>query len=461
MKGSRTFRREFAVLAVILFMGVFISAGFACAKQTASLGHKTEKMFSPFVRVATVDAVFNDDGTVNEWQSYVKGQAIGTAIATYIALSNEAFTLGFPSDWIVAGDSVLTVPSKQQVTKPDGTKTVKKVQVIEICNKAYAQKALGVVPIIADVPDSAIPNGFIHAPALPCEISVHFEGDQIHINMLNAEAIFTLFFTDVVTSDLMLDPEFKEQMQILTEAVKSEMSAMIYAALDANTIAFNFTDDMAGPVYRNIGDAVSTVAHTENQSPYVHFVYSKEDGSFFSKEELAAIAATVTMTLTYEGQEGVTAGVHEEELESMLSTYDGKSSSWRAARDIPLGMPDGSKVVEPCSPTYAKEAIDTTRLDHASALPCEIAFRLINGDSELLVSYLDPNFMFGVMFNDMSDEEIADFGDIPAVVLDDLQMIVNYSLENDLQGIVLDGGVQVFYDMLLGDGFVGVANNCK
>ena len=112
-------------------------------------------------------------------------------------------------------------------------------------------------------------------------------------------------------------------------------------------------------------------------------------------------------------------------------------------------MPDGSKVVEPCSPTYAKEAIGTTRLDHASALPCEIAFRLINGGSDLLVSYLDPNFMFGVMFSDMSDEEITAFGDIPAVVLDDLQKIVNYSLENDLQDIVLGGGEQVFYDMLL------------
>jgi len=456
MRGKKTFTKKIAVLAATLFMGVFINSGSACAKQKVSFAHETEKMFSPFVRVATVDAVFNDDGTVNEWASYNKGQAVGSAISAYITLNDEAVTLDFPSDWVVAGDTVLNVPSKQQVTKPDGTKTVKKIQVIEICNKAYAQKALGAAPIT----DSAIPNGFIHAPALPCEISVHFEGDKIHVYMLNAEAIFTLFFTDVVTSDLMLDPEFREQMQLLTAAVKSEMRDMIYAALGANTIAFSATDDMVGPVYRNIGDAVSTVAHTENQSPYVHFVYSKDkekDDTPFSKEELAAIAATVTETLTYEGQNGITAGAHEEELENILSTYNGKSSSWRAARAIPLGMPDGSKVVEPCSPTYAKEAIGTSRLDHAPALPCEIAFRLINGGTELLVSYLDPNFMFGVMFSDMSDEEIAAFGDIPAVVLDDLQKIVNYSLENDL-GIALDAGEQVYYDMLLGDGFVGVAN---
>jgi hypothetical protein len=68
--------------------------------------------------------------------------------------------------------------------------------------------------------------------------------------------------------------------------------------------------------------------------------------------------------------------------------------------------------------------------------------------------------MFGVMFSDMSDEEIAAFGDIPAVVLDDLQKIVSYSFENDLD-IALDAGEQVYYDMLPGDGFVGVANKRK
>ena len=441
----------------IAFIAVAALLVTVCTMSSAAAKHQS---FSPFVRVAAVDAVLNEDGTVNEWASYVKGQAIGSAIAAYITLTDEALILGFPSDWVVAGDTVLNVPSKQQVSKPDGTKTVKKIQVIEICNKAYAKKALGAAPILADDPDSAIPNGFIHAPALPCEISVHLEGDKIHVYMLNAEAIFTLFFTDVVTSDLMLDPEFREQMELLTGAVKSEMRAMIYAALAANGTAFSETDDMAGPVYKNIGDAVSTVAHTVNQSPYVHFAYSKVNGDTFSPAELAAIAATVTATLTYEGQDGVTAGVHEEELENILSTYNGKSSSWRAARAIPLGMPDGSKVVEPCSPTYAKEAIGTSRLDHAPALPCEIAFKLINGGTELLVSYLDPNFMFGVMFSDMSDEEIAAFGDIPAVVLDDLQKIVTYSFENDL-GIALTGGEQVYYDMLLGEGFVGVHNKRK
>ena len=454
MRG-KTFMRKIAVLAAALFIAIFINTGYACAKHQA---------FSPFVRVATADAVFNDDGTVNDWQSYVKGQAIGSAISASIALTDEAGVLGFPSNWVVAGDTILNVPSKQKVTKPDGTTTVKKIQVIEICNKAYAKKALGAAPILPDDPDSAIPNGFIHAPALPCEISVHFEGDKIHVYMLNAEAIFTLFFTDVVTSDLMLDPWFKEQMQLLTAAVKSEMRGMIYAALAANATAFTETDDMAGPVYRNIGDAVSTVAHTVNQSPYVHFAYSKFDGETFSKEELATIAKTVTNTLTYEGQVEIDENGDEIDVPVGkhpgidLSTYNGKSSSWRAARAIPLGMPDGSKVVEPCSPTYAKEAIGTTRLDHAPALPCEIAFRLINDGTELLVSYLDPNFMFGVMFSDMSDEEIAAFGDIPAVVLDDLQKIVTYSLEIDLEDIALDAGEQVYYDMLLGDGFHGAKN---
>ena len=114
---------------------------------------------------------------------------------------------------------------------------------------------------------------------------------------------------------------------------------------------------------------------------------------------------------------------------------------------ILLAMPGGNFVVEACSPTYAKLAISSTRLDHAPALPCEIAFKAINGGTELLVSYLDPNFMFDIMFADMTDVEKEALGNLPGVVLKDLQNIVNYSFENDLD-ILLSNGMQVEYDML-------------
>jgi len=396
-----------------------------------------DKSFAPFERVATLDVVYNDDGTINDWASYVKGQEVGVAITNFIANTNEATELGYPTDWIVAGDAMLDIPSMQKVVKPDGTKIAKKVQVIEICNKAYAQKALGVTEII---PGVKLPNGYIHAPALPCEISVHYDGDKIHVNMLNAQAIFTLFFTDVVTSELMLDPAFAEQMENLTVAVKSEMRGMILAGLAGydDTVV---TADMAGPIYKTVGDAVSAVAHTLNQSPYVHYTYAKADGTALTGSELGAIVTAVTNTMTINGTD--TAGDHDDELDALLSA----GSLWRAARALPLGLPDGSKVVEPCSPTYAKMAISTDRLDHAPALPCEIAFRVQDG--QLMVSYLDPNFMFDIMFGDMSDEEKVALGDLPGTVLNDLQTIVDYTIENKLGGLVLNGAERVYYDMLL------------
>ena len=183
-----------------------------------------DKSFSPFLRVATLDAV-TVDGEIDEVATYKKGKAVADAIARYIDQNNEAETLGLPSNWILAGAdkdplsddvaaAILNVPSKLRIDSsiPMSSTNNRKIAIVEICNKAYASKALGVVDIIEGV---KIPNGFIHAPALPCEISVHNEGDKIHVNMLDAQAIFTLFFTDVVTSELMLDPDFAEQMNML------------------------------------------------------------------------------------------------------------------------------------------------------------------------------------------------------------------------------------------------------
>jgi hypothetical protein len=453
---EKTFTRKIAVLAAALFIAIFINTGYACAKPQS---------FSPFERVATLAPVLNDDGTLNEVATYAKGKAVGKAIARYIDLTNEKDVLGFPSNWIVAdadkdnpltaenentddgADAILQIPSKLKIDStldPSPTNT-RKISVIEICNKAYASKALGVVDIIPGVP---IPDGFIHASALPCEISVHNNLDgSIDVMMLNAEAIFTVFFTDVVTSELMLDPDFAEQMMMLPGAVKGEMREMITSAIsDYTDYDFEITADMAGPIFKNVGDVVSDVAQTLNQSPYVHFSYVKPDGSAFKTAEVKAITQTIMNTMSLHGEDG--AGTHDEELDALLSP----SSAWRSARHTPLGMPGANFVIEACSPKYAKMAISTDRLDHAPALPCEIALKAINGGTELIISFLDPNFMFDLMFKDMSDEEREAMLaiDLPGTVLNDLQTIVNYSFENDLEHIVLDGGEQVYYDMLPG-----------
>ena len=180
------------------------------------------------------------------------------------------------------------------------------------------------------------------------------------------------------------------------------------------------------------------------------------------------VAQTIINTMTIHGTKVTnsdgdlifpTAGFHEDELEADLT--DG--SLWRSARHEPLGLPgiaDGDTraknwVIEACSPFYAKKAL-STGLHHATALPCEIAVQIIDNDENpgaeaLVVSYLDAHFMFGAMFSDMTAEEMDKYAEVPTDVMDDLEAIVEYSLENDLpgEGIVLAPGFTLIdYDML-------------
>ena len=141
------------------------------------------------------------------------------------------------------------------------------------------------------------------------------------------------------------------------------------------------------------------------------------------------------------------AGEHAEDLESILSP----GSSWRSARPTPLPLPGFNFVIEACSPKYAKMAM-STGLHHVTALPCEITVQVIDqdptvtGKETLVVSYLDPHFMLGALFADISEAEQQAFEDenIPGEIMDDLQDIVAAALE----GYDLSTGVPITYDML-------------
>ncbi len=143
------------------------------------------------------------------------------------------------------------------------------------------------------------------------------------------------------------------------------------------------------------------------------------------------------------------AGTHPWDVDSILS----EGSSWRSARHEPLGLPgtpEKNWVIEACSPKYAKMAMGTG-MYHATALPCEIAVQRVDldgdaGTESLVISYLDPFFMFGAMFSDMSDEEKAALGDVPGYIIDDLQFIVKHAL--DTSGTELNEGVPISYTML-------------
>ena len=83
--------------------------------------------------------------------------------------------------------------------------------------------------------DLSVVNGYSHAPALPCQLSTWNDDEHIYVDMLDPNAIFTLFFTDVFLSNEMTDPAFAEGISSLPPVVKSEIKTVVYNALDGAT----------------------------------------------------------------------------------------------------------------------------------------------------------------------------------------------------------------------------------
>ncbi|MFV9616833.1 MAG: DUF302 domain-containing protein, partial [Gammaproteobacteria bacterium] len=327
---------------------------------------------------------------------------------------------------------------------------VKKANIIEFCNSHYAKMALGVDPItgVKGEPDAKyVVNGYSHATALPCELATWNDDKNIYVDMLDPNAIFSIFFTDVLISAEMQDPEFAAAITALPVAVKSEIKAVVSNALVVAGIKFNTHDKAMGPEYKTVEDIFEVVAASPNKSPYMHVAYTKRDGGTFEAGETSAVAMAIIEAMSIHGEDD--AGTHDWDVESILS--DG--SSWRSARHEPLGLPgtpEKNWVIEACSPKYAKMAMGTG-MHHATALPCEIAVQRVDRDGDgstesLVISYLDPFFMFGAMFSDMSEEDMAALGDVPGYIIDDLQFIVKHAL--DTSDTELNSGVQFWYTML-------------
>ncbi|MBB1075102.1 DUF302 domain-containing protein [Rhodoferax sp. 4810] len=419
--------------------------------------------FTPFTQIATVPAVWTN-GQVDAVATNTRAIEVAQAIAEFIAQTDES-TLGLAaSNWVVGGApegeaandtaaihaAILEIPTPQPIdpNQPVSTTNTKKVHIVEACNQAFASKALGVTPVIGDM---IVANGYLHATALPCEIAVYADAYDIKIEMLNAEAIFSLFFTDVLFGQQMQNPEFAGALQQLPAQVNQELPAIVHHALTAANIGYWPENWSKGPWFKTDSpwDIVHAVLATPYNSPYIHLTYTRANGDAtpFTNDDVANIANLITATLTVNGATG--AGVHDAALDALLST----GSSWRAARPTPLSLPGNVKLIEACSPTYAKMAM-STGLHHATALPCEIAIAKTPDGSQLVVSYLDPHFMFNALFSDafgnMSAEELTAFATLPGIVLNDLVAIVSYALDVKLPqyGLQLSRPTIAHYDML-------------
>ena len=428
---------------------------------------------TPFSRVAKVPVV-KVKGQIDYKATYAKARAASVAIATYVARLKEADMLGSDVikgiDWKLGGTSeeclntlvcsdeeidhnVIAIPSPDPIDPTDATyvetgvvtpANTKKGNVIEFCNKKYASMAMGVDPIIGD---KKVINGWAHAPALPCEVSVWNDDQHIYVDMLDPSAIFTLFFSDVLFSADMQDPAFAEALYAMPPQVKAEIVAIIHAALSEFDPDTKAMDQKVGPVYNSIEDIITAVDASPLDSPYLHMVYTKQDGGIFTDAESKKVAQTIINTMSIHGN--ADAGTHPTVINSDGDTLDSilsPKSSWRSARTAPITIPGKNHIIEACSPKYAKMAMGTG-LDHVNALPCEITVKTIDGGNKLVISYLDPYFMLGALFADISDEDKAKFGAIPGLINDDLQNIVKAALDVNL-GITLNAPQRKVINML-------------
>ncbi len=436
--------------------------------KTQGFGH-----ISPFSRVARLPVV-RGEGGIDYKATYAKARAASVAIATYVARTKEAEKLGENIiqgiDWKLGGTSkkchktrkcgdeeinhsVLRIPSPNPIDPTDAVYVQKgvvtkantrKANVVEFCNKKYAGMAMGVKPIIGT---RKITNGYMHATALPCEVSVWNDDKHIYVDMLDPSAIFTLFFSDVLFSKDMQDPAFADALNAMPPQVKSEIVAIIYAALKEFDPKMEAVDKHIGPDYRSIKDVIDVVKSSPLKSPYRHMTYTKQDGAKFTETESEKVAQTIIDTLSIHGRAG--AGKHPTVINEKGDTLDSilsPKSSWRSARSAPITLPGKNHIIEACSPKYAKMAMGTG-LYHVNALPCEISVKIIDGGNKLVLSYLDPAFMLNALFADISAADQAKFGNIPGVINKDLQKIVKAALGVNL-GIKLNQPEQLVINML-------------
>lgn len=456
-------------------LGLAMSLGMPSA--IAGNGNDDFATVTPYNRIARLPVVKDANDQVDHVATYAKVKAAALALARYVALNKDVDVLGDNvikgTDWVLGGTSatcrstrtctdteiskaIIEIPSPQPINPNDATyvstgvvteANTKKASVLDFCNEHFAKMALGVSPIVGD---KKIVNGYSHTPALPCEVSVWNDDKHIYVDMLDPNAIFSLFFTDVLFSADMADPAFAEAISNLPPQVKSEIRAVVLHAMNEFDAKTKTVDKQLGSKFKNMDEVIEVVYNSPYQSPYLHMGYTKTDGTAFTAANSLAVTQAIINTMSVNGTP--TAGQHPTIIDGVpLDSILSPGSSWRSAKATPMTLPGSNHVIEACSPKYAKMAMGTG-LHHVTALPCAITVQIIdrdgNGSTETLaISYLDPAFMMSAMFGDITEEEKIAFEPIPGLIMGDLQKVVRAALEVN-SGITLNDGTRIQYNML-------------
>ncbi|MDD2790593.1 MAG: DUF302 domain-containing protein [Sulfurimonas sp.] len=396
------------LLGSLVLSSIFLVGFMGCGDDSTATAAPAaaEATISPYERIAVLSGTWTDV------------PALANTIATYVVTTDENVTLGYPTNWVVAGanpastDSVTGLPEAYEeadllpipgmgVATSTGTS-----RVIELCNGAYATQATN--------------TGRFHGSALPCEVSVHSDGTNIYVDMLDADAIFSVFFAD-------LNDTQKAGLQSVASKVKSEIRGMVIAALNDNSEVYTPSTLAMGPKW-----TAADIERLSYKNPYIVYSYTKSSGAFIKGTDDKALAQEIIDVL---GTATATADTNIQQ--GLLS--DG--SAWRSGRLSPLAIP-GVFVVEACSPKYASMA---TKLgnEYITALPCEITVYVDENDDTnqtLSISFLNPNFMFNTMFEGAVEKALGSgvltkddailYSTLADKVFADLKMIVDQALHN-------------------------------
>jgi uncharacterized protein (DUF302 family) len=458
-------------------LGLAMTLGMPSA--IAGNGNDEFATVTPYSRIARLPVVKDANDQVDPVATYAKVKAAALALANYVALYRDSTVLGTSvikgDDWVLGGTSlncrknpgttctadeikkaIVEIPSPEPINPADPTylstgvvteANTKKASVLDFCNEHYAKQALGVSPIVGT---QKVVNGYSHTPALPCEVSIWNDSEHIYVDMLDPNAIFSLFFTDVLFSANMADPDFASAIADLPPQVKSEIRAVVLHAMNEFDAQTKTVDKALGQKFLNMDQVVDVVANSPYQSPYLHMGYTKTDGGAFTSIDSTNVTQAIINTLSINGQTG--AGTHSTVIDGVtLDSILSPGSSWRSAKATPMTLPGNNHVIEACSPKYAKMAMGTG-LHHVTALPCEITVQIIDRDGNgsletLVISYLDPAFMMDAMFGDISAEEKIAFEPVTGYIMDDLQKVVRAALEVN-SGMSLNDGARIQYNML-------------
>ncbi len=397
-----------------------------------------EETITPYTRVAVLSQSLTGDENATVRDAAI--EAVADKIAHYVTLTDETNTTGhaFPSGWVIAGAKITaggeTYTTKDLLPIPSaGTAAGGKGRVLEFCNGKYANMAIN--------------TGRFHGSALPCEVSVHSDGTKIYIDMLNADAIFSLFFAD-------LSDDAKAAVKPVANIINGEIREMILAALNDTTVtaqspltnSFGITENAAaiktaipyaesnesiGPKFTQ--DDIDTEVALLN--PYIIFEYRSSGKEFTTKVEDKALAKSIINTMGENGTDIYT---------NVPGISDG--SGWRSARESPIPIPK-LQLVEACSKKYATKATILGN-EFLTALPCEFSVFVDENDPTILtISLLSPSFMFDTMFKgaveeafingEITQDDVIEYSTLADVILSDLRLIIDKAVNNYDDTLVL------------------------